>query len=147
MNSVFSHTVKKSEAKKFVVAQRNMTGIFLIVFAIWLVGMQYFITPTIIDAYIALKIPVPYLTRIFPYITIVTLVFSGIMAVALLLVKPTQEEIDEILAGHNEEGIPADALKDIRYTVAEVLMAVVFMAFVISSIILPLYQITSKLGS
>src|SRR3989344_9006547 len=108
MNSVFSHTVKKSEAKKFVVAQRNMTGIFLIVFAIWLVGMQYFITPTIIDAYIALKIPVPYLTRIFPYITIVTLVFSGIMAVALLLVKPTQEEIDEILAGHNVEALPGN---------------------------------------
>ena len=138
--------IKKEDAREVVTSQRRLWVIVLAALALVMFIMQALVAPRITSLYESFGAEIPLTTRYSPYIgwALIGLAFTGI--VYILTSPPNYTKIDEIASKYNDgEMIKTSEL--IHFNPEPLLLVVlgIYVGFIIISIIMPIYSITSAL--
>lgn len=142
----FPYYIKKEDAKDILKSKKRSLTIIPLAFAFVIVVMLLFIHPKLNVLYSDFNYPKPFLTEIAPYtgglIIIVLLVFAWYVNTSPNLDQEFQKRLSKYKTG---EMIKTKDLLGLNYEWVLFIMLALIVGFLIVSIILPIYGITSSL--
>lgn len=142
---VYPYYIKKEDARDIVKTQRKMIPFILIVSLIVIGIMQFFVAPKVLDLYKQLNEPIPLITQLSSYIIGGIVVVFTLISVYFLATPPNYERLEKILGKYKDgEMIKTGEIVDFKYVVLIMILLGVMVAFMVFSIVTPIYNLTAK---
>lgn len=144
-NPFFSAYVKKEDAHDVPNTQRRASGVVMLSMAIVIYIMRTLVLPKLSALYLDLNTTIPEISQSAPLTSNVLLVGFIIGGLYLLLTKPDYSRIDNLTRKYKKGTmIKTWSLLDYRYDIWTILAVILGMVYLITSIIAPIYSLTSQ---
>lgn len=141
---LFPYYIKKEDAKDFAKMQRKMFSVVLLFIVSVILFMQFLIFPKVLNFYKELNESIPLVTQLAPYIMGIIIIVCLTVAGYFLTTPPNYERLEKNLAKYEpKEMIRIKEITQPNYPVVLFILAGTAAVYLIWSIILPIYQLTT----
>jgi len=138
--------IKKEDAKDLIKIQRRYISFTLIGMAIVLGVIQFFVSPKLLAMYTDFNLPIPLVTQMSSSVTLIAIIVLFVISTILLTQEPDYSELNEKLMKYKEgEMILSRKIIDTKKELIWLLPIVLVVGWIVVSIILPIYNLTSTL--
>lgn len=142
----YPYYIKKEDAKDLIKLQKRLVAFILMAMAIVLGIMQFLVSPRLLALYVDSKIAVPSIVQISSTVTYGIIIIFIIISTFLLTKEPNYGKLDEKLKKYKEgEMIRSNEIVDIKKELAWLIPIFLAIAWIVYSIILPIYNLTNTL--
>lgn len=144
-NPFFFAYVKKEDAHDVPNVQRRASGVIMLSMGIVIYIMRTLVLPKLPALYLDLNTTIPEISQSAPLTSIILLVGFIIGGLYLLLTKPNYSRIDNLTRKYKKGTmIKTWNLLDFRYDLWTILAIIFGFGYLIASIIVPIYSLTSQ---
>jgi len=138
--------IKKEDAREVVKWQRRAAAFVLIGITIVMAIMQFFVAPKLLNLYNSLNTQPPFLTQISSSLMLIIGALAVIGALYFLLSKPDYSKLDTVISKYKEgEMIKTKELMDKRFVWLVLGVLAIMVIYLVATIILPIYSLTSQI--
>lgn len=144
---LYPYYIKKEDAKNVWRNKRIVRGLLLLSFAVVAAIMRFFVVPNLFSLYSEINEPIPSISQITSYVLIIAPIILVPLALYFFFIKPDYSKLDQILSKYKEgEMIKTSELVKIWDEFLILIFGFVVVGFVILGLVLPIYDLTAKLG-
>ena len=142
----YPYYIKKEDAKDVLRLQKRLIGFVLAAMSIVLGIMQFFVSPKLLSLYTESKITIPFITQISSNVTYGVILIFIVTSTVLFTKEPNYDELNEKLKKYKEgEMIKSSEIVDIKKELVWLIPIFLGIAWLVCSIILPVYNLTNTL--
>ena len=142
----YPYYIKKEDAKDVLKIQKRLIAFILSAMAIVLGAIQFFVSPKLLSLYTESKITVPFIVQVSPNITYGIIIIFIVISTVLFTREPVYDELNEKLKKYKEgEMIKSSEIVDIKKELVWLIPIFLALAWLVYSIILPIYNLTNTL--
>ena len=142
---LYPYYIKKEDARDILKTQRRLIPFILIASLIVMGIMQFFVAPKILELYKELNEPIPLITQLSSYIIGGIIAVFTLISIYFLATPPNYERLEKILSKYKDgEMIKTREIVDFRYLVLIMFLLGIMVAFMVLSMVTPIYNLTAK---
>ena len=142
----YPYYIKKEDAKDIIKLQKRLVAFVLMAMAFVLGIIQFMVSPRLLTLYMDSKITVPFIVQISSTVTYGIIIMCVVASTFLLTKEPNYGELDEQLKKYKKgEMIRSNEVVDIKKELVWLIPIFLAVAWLVYSIILPIYNLTNTL--
>ena len=142
----YPYYIKKEDAKDIIKLQKRLVAFVLMAMAFVLGIIQFMVSPRLLTLYMDSKITVPFIVQISSTVTYGIIIMFVVASTFLLTKEPNYGELDEQLKKYKKgEMIRSNEVVDIKKELVWLIPIFLAVAWLVYSIILPIYNLTNTL--
>lgn len=138
--------IKKEDAKDVIIIQKRLVAFILISMAIVVGVIQFIVSPKLLSLYTESKISIPFIVQISSYVAYGIMILFIVAATTQLTKELDYDELGEKLKKYKDgEMIKSTEIVNINKELIWLVPIFLAIAWLVCSIILPIYNLTNTL--